>query len=50
MVQKLVEKIPRKEKVEFLDINKINFEAIKQVKDLFQLTEKNFKQLRYLTI
>ena len=36
--------------MEFVDLNKIKFESIKQVKDMFNLIDKNFKQLRYITI
>lgn len=45
-----LEKFPRKERIEFVDLNKIKFDSVRQVKRLFQIVDGNLKDLRYLTI
>lgn len=47
---KLMDIIPRKEKIEFVNIERLKFESLRQVKQIFTSIDINFKELRYLTI
>ncbi|CDW71845.1 UNKNOWN [Stylonychia lemnae] len=45
-----MESFPKKDRIEFVDLNKMKFDNIRYVKQLFQGIDKNFKELRYMTI
>jgi hypothetical protein len=47
---KLAEIFPVKEKMEFVDINKVKLDSVRQAKSLFLAIDNNLKNLRYLTI
>jgi hypothetical protein len=47
---KFMECFPKKDRIEFVDLNKIKFESIRQVKILFAALDSHFKQLHFLTI
>ncbi len=41
---------PKKDKIEFINLEKIKFENIRQVKILLQALDSNFNNMFYLTI
>jgi hypothetical protein len=49
-MRKVLENFPDKSKIEFMDINKMRIEHVKQVKTLFTTIDDFFPNLRYLTI
>lgn len=49
-LQKVLVNFPVKEKIEFLDLNKLRIESVRQVKTLFIEIDKGFPSLRYLTL
>ena len=49
-MRKVLENFPDKPKIEFMDINKMRIEHVKQVKTLFTTIDDFFPNLRYLTI
>lgn len=49
-LNKVVAAFPQKERIEFLDMNKLRIESVRQVKTLFSAVDTSLKNLRYLTI
>ena len=49
-LRKVLENFPDKGKIEFMDINKMKIEHVKQVKTMFATIDDFFPNLRYLTI
>lgn len=49
-LKKLLENFPDKGKIEFMDINKMKIESVRQVKTMFTTIDEFFPNLRYLTI
>ena len=49
-LDKFLSELPAKEKIEFMDVNKVSIENIRVAKPMFVAMDQHLKSLRYLTI
>ena len=47
---KCLSNFPDKSRIEFLDINKVKIQSIRQAKELFSSIDQNLPSLRYMTL